>query len=584
MNFDIWQLLAGLGVFLYGMFLLEDAVKNLSGRAFRRLIRHYTNGRLRAIGSGALVTAILQSSSAVSLMVLAFVGAGVMTMGNGIGVMLGSNVGTTFTAWIVATLGFKVQIETFALPLVGVGGVSLVIFASSPRIFQFARLLVGFGFLFLGLDYMKTSVEGLAAGLDLAQFPDYGMLAYLVIGLGLTALMQSSSASIAIALTALNSGLISFEIGTAMVIGANLGTTVTVMLGSLGGIQAKKRVAWSHLVFNMATGLIALLFLPVLVALVGMVVDIEANSVMGLALFHTLFNCLGVLVFFPFIGLLADWLIRFVPDQRVLLTAFLNNATHEIPDAATAALRNEVHHLLQESQLYNLRLLRIDESLVFNSALPFEHGGQRRQTIGRLYDNIKLLHAEIFAFFARLQSQELDEGEVREIGRIVYSSRNIMNSLKNFKGVRKDMDEFDASENSFITTQYQGFRKRLVDLYLGLNRIMDLDNYEEQYRQLLRTFVHIETDDRNFVQATMNAVTQKEIKEMEIASLLLVNRLFSQACRMQVFSIKDLFLDQDHITAFDRALDMKEIIDEERGVAQRSVDDLVEVEKEGRSV
>ena len=159
-----------------------------------------------------------------------------------------------------------------------------------------------------------------------------------------------------------------------------------------------------------------------------------------------------------------------------------------------------------------------------------------------------------------------------------------MNSLKNFKGVRKDMDEFDASENSFITTQYQGFRKRLVDLYLGLNRIMDLDNYEEQYRQLLRTFVHIETDDRNFVQATMNAVTQKEIKEMEIASLLLVNRLFSQACRMQVFSIKDLFLDQDHITAFDRALDMKEIIDEERGVAQRSVDDLVEVEKEGRSV
>ncbi len=584
MNFDIWQLLAGLGIFLYGMFLLEDAVKNLSGRAFRRLIRHYTDGRLRAIGSGILVTAILQSSSAVSLMVLAFVGAGVMTMGNGIGVMMGSNVGTTCTAWIVAALGFKVKIEVFALPMVGIGGISMVALSSSPRLFQLSRLLVGFGFLFLGLDYMKGSVEGLAAGFDLSQVPDYGLIVYLLIGLIMTALMQSSSASIAIILTALNSGLISFETGAAVAIGANIGTTVTVLLGSLGGIQAKKRVALSHLFFNMITGLVAVLLFPGLIWLVGRLLDIESNSVMALALFHTLFNCLGVLIFFPFIGLLAAWLVRFIPDHRILLTAFLGNATHEIPDAATAALRNEVHHLLQESQLYNLRLLRIDESLVFAQQLPFERGSKRKQTTDRLYDNIKLLHAEIFAFFARLQSQKLEISEVRELERIVYSSRNIMNSLKNFKGVRKDMDEFDASENSFITTQYQGFRKRLVELSLDLNRIMTLESGEEQYQQLLRAFVHVEADDRRFVHETMHAVTRQEVEEMEIASLLLVNRLFSQACRMQVFSIKDLFLGQDHISAFDRALDMKEMMDEEKGVASQTGVPAVKMESGEQAV
>jgi len=134
-NFDAWQLVAGIGVFLFGMILLEESVKALSGKAFRRMIKNYTDGRLKAIASGALVTAILQISSAVSLMVLAFVGAGVMSMENGICVIMGSNIGTTFTAWIVATLGFKFNIESFALPLVGIGGIGLI-FSAPHRSFS----------------------------------------------------------------------------------------------------------------------------------------------------------------------------------------------------------------------------------------------------------------------------------------------------------------------------------------------------------------------------------------------------------------------------------------------------------------
>jgi len=155
-SLDIWKLLAGLSIFLYGMYMLEDAVRAMSGKAFRQMIRYYTSGRLRAIGSGAFITAILQSSSAVSLMILAFVGAGVMTMQNGIGVMMGANIGTTLTSWIVAIFGFKLDIEVFALPLIALGGLVFIAFGPSSKLFQASRLLIGFGFLFLGLDFMKT--------------------------------------------------------------------------------------------------------------------------------------------------------------------------------------------------------------------------------------------------------------------------------------------------------------------------------------------------------------------------------------------------------------------------------------------
>ncbi len=240
-SLDLWKLLAGLSIFLYGMYLLEDSVKNLSGKAFRKIIRQYTNGRLRSIGSGTLITAILQSSSAVSLMVLAFVGAGVMTMENGIGVMMGANIGTTFTSWIVAVFGFKMKIESLALPLIAGGGLLFIVFGSTSKLFQASRLLLGFGFLFLGLAFMKTSVENAAQVIDLSALASYGLWLYVLFGILITALMQSSSASIAIILTGLSSGLLSFDSSLAMVIGANVGTTVTVLIGSIGGIQPKKR-------------------------------------------------------------------------------------------------------------------------------------------------------------------------------------------------------------------------------------------------------------------------------------------------------------------------------------------------------
>ena len=562
-TFDIWMLLAGLGMFLFGMHLLEESIKALSGKAFKRLIRQHTNTRLKAIRSGAFVTAILQSSSAVSLMVLAFVGAGVMSMEHAIAVMMGSNVGTTFTAWIVATLGFKVKISSFALPLIGIGGLGIIFFGSSPKVIQASRLLIGFGFLFLGLDYMKNSVDTLAKSFDIAQVPDYGLWLYIVVGAILTALMQSSSASIAIVLTALNSGLINFNMGVAMVIGANIGTTVTVMLGAMGGVQSKKRVGVSHLLFNIITGVIAYLTIPIYVWFIKLFIEVDSNSVMALALYHTLFNVAGVVYFFPFIGLVSRLLVKFIPDRKTVLTVFIDKTPTEITDAATDALTEEIKHMLEESQLYNLRLLNIDEKLVFDHDTPFQKNTMLKLTDENLYQQIKLLHSDIFAFYAKIQTQEMEETDANRSERIIYASRNIMNSIKNIKDIKHDMDEFDASDNEYLNAQDKVFRRRLVEMYYEINRILKMTNQEEQYRRILTAFIHIEEEDKQFIQDIMQAVSDKKIHEIDIASILLVNRLFTQSCRLQIFSLKDLILEQSQINDFDRALDMKDIMEEE---------------------
>jgi phosphate:Na+ symporter len=546
-TFDPWKLAAGLGIFLVGMFMLEEGVKVLSGKSFRRMIRLHTHGRLRAIGSGTLVTALLQSSSAVSLMVLAFVGAGVMSMQNAIGVVMGSNIGTTLTIWIVAILGFKLKIESFALPLIGLGGIGLIFFAPSTRKHHAGRLLIGFGFLFLGLDYMKGSVESIGRNFDLSMVPAYGLWIYLLAGTLLTAVMQSSSASIAVVLTALNSGLITFDIGVAMVIGANVGTTITIILGSLGGAY-----------FSISS----------LVWLIVQIVDIPSNGVMGLALFHTLFNLMGVMLFLPFIGLLTQQLYRLFPDHKLLLTRYINNTPAEVIEAAASALRQEILHLLQQCQFYGARLLHIEPQVSFAETPELLKKIGKTVSLEGLYEDIKLLHAEIFAYYSRLQSQKLEEGEAKELERMVYASRNIMNSIKNFKGIRHDFDEFEAADNAYLDSQLALFRQRLAGLYREMDAIRKMESREEQYQHLLKLFVKVEAADKLCISETLQAVSEGRIKKLEISSMLLVNRLFTQACRLQIFSLKDLLLSQVLISNFDHALDMKEILEEEKGKEQ----------------
>ncbi len=554
-QFDYWKLFAGLGIFLFGMQLLEHSIKDLSGKAFRRVVRDYTDTRLKAIANGIFVTAILQSSSAVSLMVLAFVGAGIMNMENAIGVILGSNLGTTLTAWIVATLGFKIKIETFALPFIGVAAAGLVLFKPGTRFYHLNRLIIGFGFLFLGLDYMKTSVEGFSQHFNPEQFANLSLWMYLVMGTVMTALMQASAATLAIALTALNSQLMSFEMAAAMVIGANIGTTVTVLIGAIGGTPPKKIVAASHMLFNLVTGIVAFAGLPILVMIVKYFIDISESGPMGLALFHTLFNITGVLIFVPIVSLMAKGLIRFFPERKTELSVYIANTPIEEIDSAIISLKNEIIHLFHECQLYTVKILQIDQKLVFDEPLPFEKNRKKRISIDDLYDDIKRLHSSIIAYYSRIQSQTLDDAVIYDIEKAILASRNIINAAKNFKGIQSDLDEFESSDSAFLNRQYNRFKKRLVSLYHEMNSVLTLTDVDAQYDAIIRIFRKVEQLDDEFINHTVQTSCMDTQMERDLSTLFLVNRLFTQACRMLIFSLKDMSLTKEKTEAFDKEIE-----------------------------
>jgi phosphate:Na+ symporter len=545
---DGWKFLAGLGIFLFGMFMMEESIKLLSGRSFKILIRRYTGTRIKGLITGIVSTAILQSSSAVSLMVLAFVGAGLVTLVNAIAVIMGAKVGTTITAWIVAIFGFKFKIETFALPLIGLGGVGLIFLSKSPRYINVSKLLISFGFLFHGLDFMKTSVEHLAGTIDIASLPTFGPFVYILAGILLTAIMQSSSATIAVVLTTLFSGIIDFQAGAAMVIGANVGTTVTILLGAIGGAPAKKQAAVSSLLFSTGTATLMVILLPLVFWLILDVFAFTDNPVLGVALFHTLFNVMGVIIFFPAIPLMAGRLERLFIEKQPVLTKYIINTPPEVPDAAIAALRKEISNQLHLSLLHIAGKYHIYRHV--------HHRTGRRKPAPDLptqepvihYEDLERLHADIFAFYARIQAQPLDENEAMRMEPLMRASRSIMNATRNFTDIMGEITDFGNDDSSFMRSMYQDFMNRLNDLKTQVEAVTVAaasgpdasDKTSDIERRLSSYFSNVEEQDKKFIQACAGAVDKKTVRETEISRLLMANRLFTQSCRMIILSLQGL--------------------------------------------
>lgn len=544
---DEWKLLAGLGMFLFGIFVMEESMKLLSGRTFKIMIRRYTGSRLKGLITGIISTSILQSSSAVSLLVLAFMGAGLMTLGNAIAVIIGAKIGTTVTAWIVAVFGFKFKIEAFALPMIGIGGVGLILLPKSTRYVNVSKLITAFGLLFYGLDFMKTSMEALAASIDLTALPALGVWVYVAAGIVMTAIMQSSSATIAVILTTLFTGIIDFRAGAAMVIGANVGTTVTILLGAVGGIPAKKRAAFSSLLFSVGTAMVVLLALPLILWLVHDFFDLPGNAVLGVALFHTLFNVTGAVIFFPLISTTARRLEKLFPEKRTILAKYILNTSPQVPEAAIVALRKEVLHQLFLSLHYIASRYRIDSpqslGVAGNRSVTPKVTEDAPPYIG--YFDLERLHAEIFAFYAKVQAQEVEEAETAQMDQIIRSSRSIMNSTKNLYELMDEIEDIGNEDKLFLVDAYQGFKKRLEHLCLIVDIVTKNPDDLRMDERLKRFFNDVEDADKAFIRSRSREVANGTLKEQEVTRLLMVNRLFTQSSRMLVLSTQGLIHHRD---------------------------------------
>lgn len=349
----------GLALFLLAMAMMTDGLKVFGGAGLRHMLEHWTGTPLRGLASGALVTAIVQSSSAVTVAVIGFVNAGILTLQQAVGVVLGANIGTTMTGWLVSLTGVGLPADRLAMPVLA-AGVILRLASASGRWHGLGNALAGFGLFFLGLSLLQSGFSGLAGDLERAA-AGQGPLPWLGLGLAATVLTQSSSAALAIVLTATSQGLIGLEDGAAAVIGANVGTTTTALATVLNATAAARRVALAHLGFNVTTGLLAFLALPVVVpVLAAFDTGQGGGTAMLLALFHTAFNVTGAALMLPLAGpacRVLERLFRASGDEIGRLQ-FLDRNVAATPDLAIRAMQAELERLRRDAGMLAALALR----------------------------------------------------------------------------------------------------------------------------------------------------------------------------------------------------------------------------------
>ena len=404
--------LGGLGIFILAIGMMTDGLKAAVGPGLRTLLATWTKTPGRGVAAGFLMTAIVQSSSAVTVASLGFVNAGLMNMRQVLGVIFGANVGTTMTGWLVALVGFEFSIQKLALPLIGIGMIVRLL-QSQGRLASAGQVLVGFGLFFMGLDVLKTAFDGVTQTFALEQMTATGVLGitgYMVIGIIMTILTQSSSATIAITITAASSGVVGLYAAGAMVIGANIGTTSTAIFAAFNATSAAKRAALAQVLFNLGTAVIALIILPVLfyvVELFSQAMGISTSPAITLALFHTLFNIMGLLLIFPHTTRLANWLeTRFRTwEEKESHPKYIDHTVARTPALALFAL-------VKELQALQVRVLALFQLATYDSI-------QNTRQFRAQSTVIKSLSSQISRFIVTLETAELSDETTEQLATLL---------------------------------------------------------------------------------------------------------------------------------------------------------------------
>jgi phosphate:Na+ symporter len=465
---------AGVAIFLFGMLSLEEGFKTFTGGALEKILKASTNRLWKSMAFGIVSTSIMQSSSLVSVITISFLSAGLLELSSAIGIIFGANLGTTTGAWLVAGFGLKVNLSAYAMPML-VFGIVLV-FQQAKNLKGAGYVLAGLGFLFLGIHYMKEGFDTFGQTINLAEYAMTGypgVFAFAGIGILATVVMQSSHATLVLILAALAAQQVSYENALALAIGSNVGTTITAIIGAFGAGVEGRRLATAHLIFNLVTGLLAIIGIYQLMQLVGWLsshLGIGAeNYTLQLAVFHTVFNLLGILVMLPLLNLLVKFLQKVISDEPVEVERpiYLNEATRETPDAAVQAVRKET------IRLYDMAVEVITDGLsirrdVFQSEEKAKRVVKRsseviEEDINDLYERkLKALYGAIVEFIIHIHGGYA-KGRLRaELGRVRQAGQHVIEAVKGVKHLKKNLIRFMRTDNIYIKKEYNKLRRLIV--------------------------------------------------------------------------------------------------------------------------
>ena len=447
----------GIGLFLLGMRLLTEGLKLVAGRMLREVLERSTGTKLRALVTGILFTSLVQSSSAVTVASIGFVNAGLLALEHAVWVIFGSNVGTTMTGWIVAATGMSLDLEVYSLPAIGLG-MLLTLTGPTSRRGAMGEVLAGFGLFFLGLTVLHGTFAELAENADLGQVAISGWgagLLYFAIGTLLTVAMQSSSAALAVTLTAASSGLIELQAAGAMVIGANLGTTSTAAFAVLDATPNARRTAAAHVMFNVLAATVALTLLPWLLQLLqaGLAASGQRPAIAAvLALFHTTFNVLGVIIIWPLSGPMLRYLGRRfrTREEQHATPRHLDRNVLAVPAVALTAVALEMHRVGHMAA----RLVRV---ALRPGADPIAPLAQRRSTFDSLM-------ADVTRYMASLDRKHLPEEVAAGLQALLRASQHYMIVAEQAAAVVQHRLEAPTAKDASIDVALGPFLQAAVDL------------------------------------------------------------------------------------------------------------------------
>ncbi|HRW21138.1 MAG TPA: Na/Pi cotransporter family protein [Bacteroidales bacterium] len=520
--FDFLKLLGSLGLFLFGMKLMSESLQKVAGDKLRNILSAMTSNRFKGILTGVVITAIIQSSSATTVMLVSFVNAGLITFGESIGVIMGSNIGTTVTSWLISTLGFKMNISMMVLPLVGL---SLpLLFSKNPNRNNWGSVIIGFAIIFIGLDFLNHSTPDINNNPGilefLTNFSGYGfgsIVLFVIIGTILTMILQSSSAVMALTLVICFNGWVSYEMAAAMVLGQNIGTTITANLAALVANTSAKRTAMAHLFFNLIGVAIVLPFLkPILHAIAAAGVNyglaspipIEGQTAqqtaaaipIALAVFHTVFNIGNTLILIWFVKPLENIITKIVrqkDEEEEFKLQYISTGLLSTIDLSILQARKEMMVFtgrVEKMFKHTHDILTTNSSKKINSLME---KFKKNETISDQFE------VEITAYLAEVSKQDLSTGSAEIINRMLQITTQIesiadacyavsKNVCRKLEGKIKFKDSMEQELIEFyeiIEKQFEMMIKHIknpeltTDLYATKAMMKEIRNYYNDLQQ-----------------------------------------------------------------------------------------------------
>lgn len=564
---------SGVAVFLFGMLCMEEGFKAFSGGTLEGILRRTTDTVPKSLGFGVVTTTLMQSSSLVSVITISFLSAGLIGLAQGIGIIFGANLGTTTGAWLVAGFGLKVKISAYAMPMLIFGVLMLLREGRASK--GMGWILVGLGFLFLGIHFMKEGFAGFSSELDLTRYAMTGvagLLVFTLFGVIATVVMQSSHATMVLIITALGAGQITYENAIALAVGSNVGTTITAILGAIGAPVEGKRLAAAHLLFNVATGLIALVLMPVFVMAVDAIsagVGIaDDDFTLKLAVFHSLFNTVGVVLFTPFIGRLAAQLTRSIKGKAITRDQprYLSATALEFPEVALTAMRRETLHLFDNAFTliaHGVNLTRSDITSARDLQLLLEPKADEIEIdIERQYELvIKDIYSANMAFYTQATAKPMPAALAARFKHVWQANMALIAAIKATKHLRKNLVHYSVAQNAHIRREYNRLRINVGEMLRELAVLRSDDENAVTQLSLDALKVHL-ADERRHGQRTVASLIREGAITPQMATSLMNDSAYAHDLMTHLLGMATALveaLDSPERLPADLALDADEV-------------------------